>query len=292
MNTDNRRKKAATVILNAAEQSISDIFAGRTIYEARTAAEAFLDHLAAAPKYERRLCERFVDSMIRYCDNYVPLPFCLTHNVTVVPPEYSPVIMLSAYVPISNDPDCVVAGLKRFIDKCGEFREPLHEAITYEEINAVLDDAQKSYRLVDILAPKLPLKILLFNNSHAEHNSECGVPVDPERETAIFLYHPLETAHDRVFIFAHELGHALHLSLTRDAEVLPDSFDRFNEKLGIIFHSVHQKQEAFADVTAMAVLSGGLSGHLPHELSDAMLENFDMYIRYAIRKHLMDRSLI
>jgi hypothetical protein len=181
----------------------------------------------------------------------------------------------------------IVAGLKRFVAKCMELGEPIHEAITHEEINAVLNGAQKSYRLVDILAPKQPLKILLFNNSHVEHDSECGVPADPEREAVIFLYHPRETVHGRVFIFAHELGHALHLSLTKSAEVLPADFDRFNENLGITFDSVSQKQEAFADVTAMAVLSGGgLAEHLPHEFGDAMLKSFDMYIRYAIRKHL------
>jgi hypothetical protein len=103
MNTDDVEKKTATdmtAIRDVAEQSIEVLFAARTVYEAGTAAEVFLEHLAAAPKYRRWLCERFTDRMIDYCAGYVTLPFGSVHNVTVVPPEHSAVLMLPTYIPI------------------------------------------------------------------------------------------------------------------------------------------------------------------------------------------------
>jgi hypothetical protein len=129
-NPENKTTADMTAILNTAERSISAVFASHTVYEAGAAVDAFLDCLYGTPKYKRGLCECFMDSLIRYCDNYVSLPSGSAQNVTVVPPEHSPVVMLSACVPVSNESCIVMRGLKLFAARYVEFREPICDAIT------------------------------------------------------------------------------------------------------------------------------------------------------------------
>lgn len=122
-----------------------------------------------------------------------------------------------------------------------------------------------------------------MNNSHIVHNSECGVPSNPEHEAVIFVFHPRDVSvYNRVFIFAHELGHALHLSLTHDIDTLPDKFDDFNSALGITPADVSHKPEMFADAVAYALLGDEcLQEHLPKEFHKGMLPYFERYVRYV-----------
>ena len=62
---------------------------------------------------------------------------------------------------------------------------------------------------------------------------------------------------------------------------MPDKFDEFNEALGVKWMNDYEKQEAFADVAAFAILgSGDLKKHLPHPFSDSMLDVFNRYVSY------------
>ena len=109
-------------------------------------------------------------------------------------------------------------------------------------------------------------------------NSAYGAPTRQNYTGTIMLYHPLSTQiYDRVFIFAHELGHALHFALTKDINIFPDGFDKLNELFGMKNLSVQEKQEAFADATAYTILSGKLKAHLPEEFHQAFLPWFTRY---------------
>jgi len=87
-----------------------------------------------------------------------------------------------------------------------------------------------------------------------------------------------------VFIFAHELGHALHFALTGDIDVLPDSYDRFNDMLKIGMGSVGEKREGFADAVAYAIIGSGLQTHLPAEFHKEAAQIFIKYIQLLCGK--------
>ena len=267
-------------------QCITDIFACRTIDETKAATEAFL---AAADKirnifdgmYVYMLCQRFEETFVAWSKQYVALNKVAKWNAVIVPPEHSPIMLLAAHVPFGNPPIDILAGLEAFVDRCEEFTPPKFDALTSTEIKRVLTAAQKAYGLIDIIAPKDPLKILRFANSHVECNSQCGIPVDLSRSATIFLFHPREDdLCDRFYIFAHELGHALHFALTRDKTILPDGFDEFNESLRVPLDTLKEKQEAFADATALAILHiRGLGTHFPTQYSKHMAPHFAQYIQ-------------
>jgi hypothetical protein len=144
------------------------------------------------------------------------------------------VLLLCSTVPLSDKVSLVTEGGMRFVKKCNEFCEPIEDAITEDEIHAVLSAAQKHFRFLDIIAPRNPLMILRFDNSHTINNSECGVSSNPVSAATILLFHPRTiTPNNRVFIFAHELGHAFHLALAKNIEIVPEGFDKINEALGV-----------------------------------------------------------
>jgi len=267
---------------------VSKIAKARTLDELRSGVTAFIEFSDANPKLKSQLCDHLVEIIIEASKPYIsPLP-SQNKNIVFVPPDAAPVVMIPNYVPIVDSEDMMYDGSSRLLAKISEFSDPMEDAATEEEMNAVLDSAQTKFKVIDIVAPSKPLMILSFDNTHAIHNCECGVSDPSVRQSVILVYHPRDVSGcDRVFIFAHEIGHALHFALTGNIDVVPDRFDAFNEALGINFQTIRQKQEAFADVAAFAMLNNsGLKKHLPHQFSDTMLGLYDRYIGYVTGNHM------
>jgi len=278
---------------------VADIFECRTISEIKAAVEAFI---AATDKVRGEyngmlvwgLCQRFEKTFSEWAKQYKSPPKGAAWNAVIVLPEHSPIMFLLSCVPFGGTPNDIIAGLKKFIERCNEFTPPKHDAATLTEIKKVLTYAQKTYRLIDIIAPNEPMKILRFANSHAIYNSQCGFSSDPSRPSTIFSYHPKDNAMcDRLFIFAHELGHALHFALTRDIDILPEGFDEFNKKQGAKPETLKDKQEAFADSAALAILNTkGLRTHFPTEWSKAVSHSHANYIRELCSNALKNSGLL
>ena len=271
--------------INIDYSCVDNIFKSRTIDEIKTAAAAFI----AATEEVREtfngmlvymLCRRFEESFAEWSKQYSVSVKNVAWNAIIIPPEHSPIMLLPSCVPFGSSPNEIIAGLKKFITRCDEFTPPIFDTITVIEIKKVLTAAQKAYGLLDIIAPNEPIKILCFANSHKEYNSQCGFPSEPTRTPTIFLYHLKESGtYDRVFIFAHELGHALHWMLTQSLIMLPDGFDKFNESIFAKFDTLEEKQEAFADAVALAILNiKGLGTHFPTKFSKDMSPVFARYI--------------
>ena len=266
-------------------QSVDDIFNCSSIGEIKAAVKAFL---AATDKVREAyngmfvyaLCRRLEETFIGWAKQYSTALKGLAWNVAIIPPEDSPIMMLPSYVPLGCAPADVIAGLKKYVERCEEFIAPIHDSITVPEIKRVLTIAQKSYRLIDIIAPEEPLKILMFGNSHKAHNSQCAIPVG-NRQAVIFSFHPNKVdVHDRIFIFAHELGHALHLSFTHDIDILPEGFDEFSDTFSPKPDTLKDKQEMLADAVAIAILNAkGLGTHFPTQFSKNMSYLFARYVR-------------
>ena len=56
-----------------------------------------------------------------------------------------------------------------------EFVDPTGIEITSQQIEMVVDIAQRRFILIDILAPATPLVIMRLNNTNKQFNSMCGV---------------------------------------------------------------------------------------------------------------------
>jgi hypothetical protein len=268
-------------------ERVADIFKCRSITDIKTAVQNFLVAVKKVSDVENGmfvwlLCQELERTFSEWAKPYELPEKGVELNTIVVSPEHAPIMMLSMTIPFGDTPTNILKGLEVFIARCEEFSTPIEAAITSDEIDLVLKVADEKFKIISLIAPKAPLNILRLNNSHFVHNSQCGVPSNPEREAVIFAFHPRENSvYDRVFIFAHELGHALHLSLTHDIEILPDKFDDFNDALGIEPTSLSHKPEMFADTVAYAILGDdSLREHLPKEFHPEMSKLFERYVRY------------
>jgi hypothetical protein len=271
---------------------VDKIFACRSIGEIKSAAQDFIAETEKVQDefngmFVYALCRKLEETFAEWAKQYSAPPKGAKWNAVIIPPEHSPIMLLPSCTPFGGgSPREIITGLKSFIDRCNEFTAPKYEAISNTEIKKVLTAAQKAYGLIDIIAPNTPLKILCFANSHIAHNSQCGISNDPNRPSTIFVYHPKENdTYDKIFIFAHEIGHALHLALTGDIEIIPEGFEEFNEKYFKPLKSIKEGQEGFADAVAFAILNGkGLGTHFPTQFSKDMSPTFAGYLHGLISK--------
>jgi len=271
---------------------ITNITKSKSLKEVKENAQTFLKFVRNNKKDKEMICYQLTcilrafwdENLKKYTDNEI--------KTTFIPPEVAPVFMLLTVVPELGSADEIIRGVKAFINRCSEFSEPLSERISETEMKAVLKRAQK-LGILDVITQRKPLKIISLANTHYIHNSECGLTeqADAPSEAVLFVYHPREIDPcDRVFIFAHELGHAVHSSITGDVEIIPAGFEAFNKSLGLqdAFDDDLIK-EAFADVVAFSLItSEELKEHLPcsEDLSDndfTNLTKFETYIKQVVK---------
>lgn len=264
---------------------IERILASQTVGEVKSTVMDFISATEDVVGYENgmyayMLCNWFDEAIGQWAKRYSSVAWGWDWNAVIVPPEDAPIMYLYACVPSGCSPANLIGILKKFVELCDGFTPPICDAISASEIKRVLSSAQRTYRLLDIIAPKEPLRILRFANSHAVYNSQCGIPSDNSQAT-VFSFHPNDVSvFDRLCIFAHELGHALHLSLTGDVGIIPRGFAEFNKSIGVNLETLKEQQEGFADSVALAILNTkGLRSHLPTEWSKSMSYSHGKYLR-------------
>lgn len=264
-----------------------NVVKAQPIDELRRSVIRLVDYMDANKESAASLCARLIQAITEFGRPYMKPRPGQDKNVVFIPCEDAPVVMITTCIPITEDAESVIGGLRRFADRCGEFSEPMEDIVSEAEMDLVLDAAQKKFGVLDIVALFNPLKILSLHNTHRVFDCECGISDGYHREAVIFVYHPRNVSvHDKVYIFAHELGHALHLGLTGDVNRIPERFDVFNESLGIKEMTLHEKQESFADAAAIAILNNdGLREHLPGQLSERLPPYFEKYIKYVTDAH-------
>lgn len=269
---------------------IEEIMKSKDILSIKNNIRKFVEYVENNKAIKTKMCKRLVKTIMGFVTPYMLPPIFDDKNVVIVPEVHSHYFLFATAIPSTDDVNMIMMGLEKFINRCQEFVEPTKEHITRDEINLVLDVAQEKYGLLDLIAPARPLKIIMFNNSHFYYNSECGfTDQGKDSEAILLIYHPKDTKNfDPVFIFAHELGHALHLALTKDADTLPYKFDELNKMIGMPMPDVEidVKKEHFADAVAIAILSSPkLEQHLPSQLSKDLQTLFDSYIIQMLKKY-------
>ncbi|MDR2360334.1 MAG: hypothetical protein LBD85_03500 [Oscillospiraceae bacterium] len=161
--------------------SASGIFENRSIAEIKTAVTAFLTVAEELSGVDNgvcfwSLCQQLRGRFDEWPGQYKTVEKGAAWNAVIILPEHAPTMLLAASGSLNGSPLEIMGGLNKFIARCDEFTPPVHDVIKLAEIKRVLTAAQKTYRLLDILAPAYPLKILRFANSHRTHNSGCGIP--------------------------------------------------------------------------------------------------------------------
>lgn len=203
-------------------------------------------------------------------------------NVIVLNYEQSPLYLLRTYIGGQKQVGKIVSGLKKFLIHCEDFVDPTGIEIAPRQIEMIIDIAQKRFNLIDILAPVNPLVIMRLNNTNKRCNSMCGVIGEGSGTRAIIMmFNPRNEENDPVYIFAHELGHAFHLALTHEPQIMPARFDEFNELLGVTkVIPISDKVEVFADVFAMALLNcPELRVYNPFIEFEHVIPYFDKYVQ-------------
>jgi len=224
---------------------------------------------------------RFYDTVKERDEAYQRRTHGLKYNAVIIPPELTPTAMIPVHIKIDGNHHVFIDCMNRFLKRCDEFTDPIHPAITEAEIRATLSAAQRAFGMIDIIAPNHPLRIFRFDYSHIKKNCECGLMGGDSRQSVVFLYHPRENdIYDRVFIFAHELGHALHYALTGDTSILPSGFESFNDKLFAKFETHEAKVEGFADAAAIAILGSPNSRLKSHLQTQFSKDISPMFVRY------------
>jgi hypothetical protein len=225
--------------------------------------------------------ERFYSEVKKRDKPYQRRTQGLKYSAVIIPPELTPTAMIPAHIKTDGNHYAFIDSVNRVISRCDEFVAPIHPAANETEIRAVLSAAQRAFGMIDIIAPDYPLRIYRFDNSHIKTNSECGFMDGGSRQSVVFLFHPHENEiHNRIFIFAHELGHALHFALTGDVSIFPDGFDKLNKMLGVKLETPEANAESFADAVAIAILgspNGRLKTHLPTQFCKDLSP---MFVRY------------
>jgi hypothetical protein len=237
------------------------------------------------------LCRRFGEAFLDKARPYSATVKKPGKNVVIIKDD-APAMTLAACVPFGRAPQDVIAGLRLFISRCDDYIPPVYDAITEDEMRKALSGAQRMYRFLDIVAPNEPLKILRFDYSHKRFNLQCEIP-HGKTQAVIYSIHPKERElYDRVFIFAHELGHALHLALTGSVKTAPDGFEEFNRDIGVELRSLQEMQEAFADSTALAILNArGLRSHFPSDWSKSMSYRHAQYLQGVCAEALRKKGI-
>lgn len=142
---------------------VDNIIASKSVEDAKQAAAAFI---SAADKLDGMhiclLCQKLTASLLQWIEKDSLTPKNVDINAVIIQADRAPIALLLTCVPINGSPIEIVDGLQRFVARCDEFIPPIYDAIPVAEINKVLRTAQKTYRLLDLIAPKEPLKILRF----------------------------------------------------------------------------------------------------------------------------------
>jgi hypothetical protein len=226
---------------------------------------------------QKELCRDIINRDLQFQKRTPGLPY----NAMIVPEELSFAAMMAHHLDLyGNNEKSFLDSLTRFVKRCDEFIPPIYEPATENEIKAVLSDAQKGFGMIKIIAPKNPFRIYRLNYSHKIRNSECGLSKEGPPQSFVLLFHPRYNTCDKVYIFAHEVGHALHFALTGDITVMPEGFEEFNDPRFGKFETLEERQEGFADAASIAILGWGkLISHLPTQYCKDISPMFVEYFK-------------
>ena len=158
--------------------------------------------------------------------------------------------------------------------------EPSGNYLSIEKEKTILSILTEKYpHYWQFVSTDKPLGIININNTHRLFNSICGASEDTS-SVVIYMFNMKENLLAPEYVFLHELGHALQISLTGSDILVPEEFIIFNNSLPDVDlkQGDSEAPELFADTFAIAVMRNTiLNEYNPFPFSDALNEAFELF---------------
>ena len=165
---------------------------------------------------------------------------------------------------------------------------PTGNCMTVETEEKIMSTLEAKYPYFEVAATQNPLHILKINNTNRIYNSTTGcsgsgVPV------AIHMYNMKDSDTAPEYVFLHELGHVLQVSLTNSVLYVPDEFIQLHNSIPSarrLEHGNPDAPEVFADTFAVAVMHGTeLSRYDPFNFPEAFNEALERFYKKLLEKY-------
>ncbi len=183
----------------------------------------------------------------------------------------------------------VRGGIAKLIEFIDEYvTAPSGRCLTEEQAKAALAEVMRLYPYFEIVGKGRPLPIINLANTNRKYNSLCAM--DANGANIMIVMFNLKPGEDGdcspVAVFLHELGHALHISITGSEEVPPEFYQFqsvFSNKLA---PGDPMAGEVFADTFALSVMHGGpLQSHMPFEVDAIVAEMVKRFYKGLFQKY-------
>ena len=175
--------------------------------------------------------------------------------------------------------------LKAHIDDIRSRVGPIQgDRLSENDIHKIMEHLEKQFSFCERLFKNDRLKIAPLNNSFADMNSvyKALLMADESIIHSIFIsYERKDFGHPQMYTLVHELGHALHTSITRDPLSIPSSFRVVQEKMfrkSLNFPS-REIVEIFADCF-VCVATAGTDFESGNPLSNIHPDDKEFLVQY------------
>jgi len=224
-----------------------------TMAEGKTFVELFLTYITnvKVPVHQKKLS---IQELLDFSENYYQNINCEAKPFFNISHNYIQFI-IAAHLLLGIDQNMTyLKGLcKILIDLCSDFSVATGTNVKELEVEYLLN-TKKGKNFCKIVSEYSPLVILNILEKHIEYNSMTLTYFN----IVINSIHKLENQ-DRIYVFAHELGHILQYSETNSQDIYPsgfyDMFERsFNNKISNV--KEEDLREIFADCFSVYFMMG------------------------------------
>ena len=165
--------------------------------------------------------------------------------------------------------------------------EPSGISLTVDAEEKILSVLSSKFPFWKVVPASTALDIININNTHRSFNSVCGVSGDATT-FYIYMYNMKDSSTMPEYVFLHELGHVLQISLSGSGTLVPEEFIEFNET--VLSTTIKQGSleaiETFADTFSIAVMHGtDLSSKNPFPFPDRLNECFVKFYDQLLNKY-------
>lgn len=166
--------------------------------------------------------------------------------------------------------------------------EPTGISISTDVEEKVLSTLSSKFPFFQIVSSRKPFSIININNTHRLFNSMCGVSGDAT-SFVVYMFNMKDKSLAPEYVFLHELGHILQITLSGSDELVPNEFLEFHTSLPTV-NKLEQGNpdaaEVFADTFAISVMRGtDLRNFNPFQFPDSLIESFENFYVTLFEKY-------
>lgn len=212
-----------------------------------------------------------IDTVAEECDDDISAADKLVKEIMACKTKQKKI----GYVHVYQDEDAVIRYLQWFIrlnatgtsadcmdmllsDMSERFWAMSTPILDLDKIQNILAKVNVLFAYSERVLKNCPLDILIIDAQHDLRSAETTASFTGNGMQAIMrFYRSQNDGLNPAHIFLHELGHLLHMYLTKTIKSVPDSFSQYLNVLGVDTAKLSPEQlpELFADAFLMAVIS-------------------------------------